>query len=316
MSAVDKQLPLRLLAGGLLILGLVAVLLLLFHPFLYVTEPGFATVMFNVFSGLQRGRIERPGVTFVTPFSDTPISYNVRTRVWQFTDLPNVPNQASNAVSVNTSDGQALSIDVFLALRPNVALLDELHARIGQQYMTTIVVPTVRSKVRDVVAGFSSAALYNKASRAQLEQKMVALISSEMPAIPVKGTRTPLILVDGIFLGTARFPEGLKSSLEQKQVASITAQTAAVKAQIQQKETTRRLILAAANRQSIELQGKAAARNAQLADLLFYEKLTERIEAARTKGEGIPIKVIRIEGGEKSTIFLNVDAQRAAAAGP
>jgi regulator of protease activity HflC (stomatin/prohibitin superfamily) len=230
--------------------------------------------------------------------------------------VPNVPNQASNAVSVNTSDGQAFTLDAFVALRPNTETLDELHSRIGQQYMSTIVVPTVRSKLRDVAAAFSSADFYNKARRSQLERRMSDLIRREMPAIDRGGARTALILVDGVFLGTARFPEGLKASLEQKQVASITAQTAAVKAQIQQKETTRRLILAAANRRAIELQGQAAARNAQLADLLFYEKLAERIESARTGGERTPIKVIRIEGGEKSTVFLNVEPQRAAAAGP
>jgi prohibitin 2 len=288
----DKQLPLRLFTGGLLILGLVAILLLVFHPFFYITLPGNATVMFNTFSGIEKGRIERPGVTFVLPVIDAPITYNVRTRVWQFADGDNIPNQAGNAIAVNSADGQAFTTDVFVALRPNQETLDELHARIGQQYMTTVVVPTVRSKVRDIAAEFNSNDFYKKERRIELEKKMTALISREMPFIEVK------------------------ASLEQKQVASISAQTAAVNAQIQQKETTRKLILADANRQSIELQGKAASRNGQLANLLFYEKLSDRIETARGKGEPIPIKVIRVEGGDKSTIFINVDPQRAATGSP
>jgi prohibitin 2 len=311
----DKQLPLRLFAGGLLILGLVAILLLVFHPFFYITLPGNATVMFNVFSGIEKGRVEHPGVTFVVPFVDSPITYNVRTRVWQFADGSNIPNQAGNAIAVNSADGQAFTTNVFVALRPNQETLDELHARIGQQYMTTVVVPTVRSKVRDIAAEFTSNDFYKKERRVELEKKMTALISKEMPSTEVKGQRQPMIIVEGVFLGTAQFPEGLKASLEQKQVASISAQTAAVNAQIQQKETTRKLILADANRQSIELQGKAASRNGQLANLLFYEKLNDRIDAARGKGEPIPIKVIRVEGGDKSTIFINVDPQRSAATG-
>ncbi len=312
----DKQLPLRLFTGGLLILGLVAILLLVFHPFFYITLPGNATVMFNTFSGIEKGRVEHPGVTFVIPIIDAPITYNVRTRVWQFADGTNIPNQAGNAIAVNSADGQAFTTDVFIALRPNQETLDELHARIGQQYMTTVVVPTVRSKVRDIAAEFSSNDFYKKERRIELEKKMTALISKEMPSVEVKGQRQPMIIVEGVFLGTAQFPEGLKASLEQKQVASISAQTAAVNAQIQQKETTRKLILADANRQSIELQGKAASRNGQLANLLFYEKLSDRIEAARGKGEPIPLKVIRVEGGDKSTIFINVDPQRAAAGSP
>ncbi|BAC89785.1 gll1844 [Gloeobacter violaceus PCC 7421] len=309
----DKQLPLRLLAGGLLVAGIVAVFLLLFHPFLYVTEPGNATVMFNTFTGIEKGRIERPGATFVVPGVDGPITYNVRTRVFQFTNSTPVPNQAGNAITINTADGQAFSTDVFVALRPNQAVLDQLHANVGTRYMENIVVPTVRSKVRDVAANYTSGDFYNKARRAEMEQKMTALIGRDMPQGVLEGKKVSLLFIEDVYLGTAEFPEALKASLEQKQVASITAQTAAVKAQIQQKETTRKLILADANRKAIELQGQAAARNAKLADLLFYEKLKERIDAAREKGADIPVKVIRVEGAEKSTVFLNIDPQRAAA---
>lgn len=315
MAAPDKQLPLRLLAGGLLGTGIVAVILLLFHPFVYVTEPGNATVMFNVFSGIEKGRVERSSATFVLPGIDGPTTYIVRTRVFQFTNDERSPNRAGNAISINTADGQAFFTDVFVALKPNAAVLDQLHATIGPRYMENIIVPTVRSKVRDVAASFSSADFYKKERRAEMEKKMTALISSEMPTGQLQQQKVPLIVIEDVYLGTAQFPEGLKASLEQKQVASITAQTAAVKAQIQQKETTRRLILAAANRKAIELQGQAAAKNAKLADLLFYEKLQDRIEAARSQGGEMPIRVIRVEGSDKSTVFLNVDPQRAAAAG-
>jgi len=77
MNAKDQQLPLRLFAGGLLLIGILAVFALIFHPFIYVTEPGNATVMFNVFSGIEKGRVERPGAAFVMPVVDSPITYNV-----------------------------------------------------------------------------------------------------------------------------------------------------------------------------------------------------------------------------------------------
>jgi len=295
----------------LLPLGVV-VLLLLFRPGLYVTEPGNATVVFNAFSGLQLGRIEQPGVSFLVPGADRPITYNTRVRVWQFTDDANAPNLAGGAVTVNTSDGQAFTLDVFLALKPNEAVLDRLHAEIGENYMSTVVVPLVRSKIRDISAGFASENFYNKQQRNAIEQKAVELIRQDLPSVEVQGKKVPLILMEGVFLGSPKFPPALKQSLEQKQVASITSQTAGVKAKIQARETQRLLILARANQTAIELKGKAAARNAQLADLLLYEKLEERIKQARQAGEESPLKVIRIEGN--STIFLNVDPQKAAAA--
>ncbi|MEN9226185.1 MAG: prohibitin family protein [Thermostichus sp. DRC_bins_24] len=291
-----------LMAGGIAILAALGML----RSCLYVTPPGHATVVFNTFSGLQKGRVELPGVIFVVPGIDTPITYTVLTRVWEFTNNPTSANGISNAITVNTADGQAFAIDVAIALKPNPATLDELHASIGENYLSTVVVPVVRSKIRDISASFDSEDFYRKSQRAAIEHQALALIRQEMPTLKRDGQTLPLLQVDGVFLGNPDFPEALKDSIERKQVASITAQTAAVRAQIQEKETERLLILAAANQRAIELKGQAAAQNAQLAELLFYETLQERIQNPSTP----PLRIIRVEGD--STVFLNVDPHQAA----
>ncbi|MCJ2541796.1 prohibitin family protein [Thermostichus vulcanus] len=293
-----------LMAGGI---GLL-VALGLGRSCLYVTPPGHATVVFNTFSGLQKGRVERPGVIFVVPGIDTPITYTVLTRVWEFTDNPASVNSISNGITVNTADGQAFAIDVAIALKPNPDTLDELHANIGENYLSTVVVPVVRSKIRDISASFDSEDFYRKSQRTAIEQQALALIQQEMPHIERDGQTLSLLQVEGVFLGNPDFPEALKDSIERKQVASISAQTAAVRAQIQEKETERLLILAAANQRAIELKGQAAAQNAQLADLLFYETLQERIQ--NPTGAAPPLRIIRVEGD--STLFLNVDPHQAA----
>ncbi|GAB4211673.1 MAG: prohibitin family protein [Synechococcales cyanobacterium] len=293
--------------------GIVGILVT-FRPFLYVTPPGHATVVFNSFRGLQQDRIEPPGMTWLTPGLDRPITYNVLTRVWRFSDEPNVPMLASNAVSVNSADGQAFSIDVYVAIKPNVAVLDDLHAEVGENYMNVVIVPLVRSKIRDISAEFDSQDFYQQANRQEIERRSLAAIQQEISTVTVDGQPLPLLMVEGIFLGTPDFPTALTESIEQRQVASITAQTAQVRAQIQNRETERLLILAKANQEAIELKGQAAAQNAALADLLFYEKLLERIEAAKTQQQGSPIRVIRVEG--QSTVFLNVDPQKAAVITP
>ncbi len=296
------------------VVGLVALALSL-RSCLYVTRPGYATVIFNNFRGLS-DQVRFPGVTWITPTVETPITYNVLTRVWEFTDQPTaLANQAGTAITVNSADGQAFAIDVYVALRPNELVLNQLHAEIGENYMTTVVVPVVRSKIRDISASFDSEEFYQQASRSDIETRSQELISQEMPVAELDGQPVPMILIEGIFLGTPNFPPGLKDSIEQKQVASITAQTAGVRAEIQAKETERLLILAEANQQAIELKGEAAALNAQLADLLLYETLEERID----RSSGSPFDVIRVEGD--STVFLNIDSdsitpQRAAAASP
>lgn len=289
-------LPTALVGGALFLISA--------HPGLYVTRPGQATVVFNSFTGLQPDRVEPPGVSFIAPMVEHPITYTVRTRVWEFTDATS-PNRISNAIKVNSADGQAFSIDVYVALRPNQEVLDSLHAKIGENYLEIVVVPVVRAKVRDVSAEFDSEDFYQRDMREEIESRVQELIAQEMPTTLKAETQKPMILIDGVFLGTPNFPEGLKESIERKQVASITAQSAAVRAEIQIKETERRLILADADQTAIELKGEAAAVNAQLSDLIYYEILEQRINSRN------PLKVIRVEG--ESTILLNVDPQTAAA---
>jgi regulator of protease activity HflC (stomatin/prohibitin superfamily) len=301
-----KWMPLALLG--------VAGIVITFRPFFYITPPGHATVIFNSFQGLQRDRILPAGMVFLVPGLDRPITYSVLTRVWRFTDDTQASLRASNAISVNSADGQAFSMDVYVALRPNPEVLDDLHAEVGENYMNVVVVPLVRSKIRDISAEFDSQDFYQKAKRVEIERRALAAIRQEIPAVQVNGESVPLLQVEGIFLGTPNFPAALKESIEQRQVASITAQTAQVRAQIQNRETERLLILARANQEAIQLKGEAAALNAALADFLLYEKLKERVEQSKRNNQGSPIKVIRLDGN--ATVFLNVDPQRAAATRP
>lgn len=291
------------------ILGSIAIILKL-HPFIHVTDPGTATVVFNTFTGLQKDRIRKPGMSFVLPLVDQVTTYPTRTKVLQFTNEPS-PNQAGSAINVNSADGQAFSIDVYIALRPNEDLLDELHQDIGPNFMSTTIIPIVRSKIRDISASFNSEAFYQQEARLKMETEAKNIISDKLPTAEQDGQVAPMIFVEGVFLGSPYFPEKLKESIEQKQVASITAQTAAVKARIQSKETERILILAKANQTAIELKGKASAINAQLANLLFYERLEDRIQEARRNGHPLPLNVIQV--AEETTVFLNVDPAQAAA---
>jgi prohibitin 2 len=292
-------------------IALLAVVLVkpLLNTFITVTEPGKASVVFNSFTGIQKGRILKPGAHFISPLIERAIPYDVRTRVWEFTSVPDSPRPAGAPITVITADGQSFAIDANIALHPNVETLDLLHAEIGEQYITTVVVPVVRSKIRDISAQFTSQNFYQRESRQQISQKATELINQEMPTTKLNNKEVPLIIVEGIFLESASFPPALKASIEKKQVASILAQTASVKAKIQEKETERILILAKSNEKAIELKGEAAAINAKLADLLFYEKLEQRIEQSKDKQ---PFQVIRIEGN--STVFLNVDPKKAAMA--
>lgn len=292
----------------------VAGLVVTFRPFIYITPPGHATVIFNAFRGLRRDQIWPPGMVWLAPGLDRPITYSVLTRVWRFTDDEQASLRASNAISINSADGQAFRIDVYIALRPNPAVLDDLHADVGENYMNILVVPLVRSKIRDIAAEFDSQDFYQKAKRQDMEQRALAGIRQEIPSVNVNGQAIPLLEIEGVFLGTPAFPAALKESIEQRQVASITAQTAQVRAQIQNRETERLLILARANQEAIQLKGQAATQNAALADFLLYEKLLERVEQAQRNNQPSPIKVIRVDGD--STIFLNVDPKQAAATTP
>ncbi|NJK35057.1 MAG: prohibitin family protein [Oscillatoriales cyanobacterium SM2_2_1] len=226
-------------------------------PTAHITRPGTASVVFNSFSGLQRGRVLRPGAAFLTPGVERGIPYEVRIQVWEFTDQ-STSRVASNPVSAIAADGQSFSINVNIALRLNPDTLDDLHAKIGENYILTSVVPLVRSKFRDVAAKFQSEDFYRRDRRLEVEKQAKELINAELPKTQKDGKNVPMMSVEWVYMETAAFPPALRESIEKKQVAGILAQTAGVRAQIQQKETDRALILAKANERAIELKGRAA----------------------------------------------------------
>lgn len=274
-------------------------------PFLYVTPPGQSAVVFNIFRGIQSGRVLKPGMSFVVPFIEQPIAYDVRTRIWEFTNESNAPRLAGAPITIISADGQSFELDANIALRPNPDTLDQFHSQIGENYMANIVVPIIRSKIRDVSAKFDSSDFYQKETREIIQQQATELIGAEMPKGKFNNQDVPMILIEEILIESANFPAALKASIEKKQVQSILAQTASVRAKIQDKETDRLLILATANQKAIELKGRASAVSKNLANLLFYERLEERIKG------GSALKVIKVEGN--STVFLNVDPKKAAA---
>lgn len=277
-------------------------------PFFYVTPPGHSAVIFNAFSGIQAGKVLQPGMSFVLPFVERPIAYDVRTRIWEFTDNKEAPRLAGSPITIISADGQSFQLDANIALRPNPDTLDQFHSQIGENYMANIVVPIIRSKIRDVSAQFDSSDFYKKEKRQIIQQKATELIGAEMPKGKFNNQEVPMILIEEILIESASFPNALKASIEKKQVQSILAQTASVRAKIQDKETERILILANANQKAIELKGKASAISKNLADLLFYERLEERVKDKSN------FKVIRVEGN--STVFLNVDPKKAATTAP
>jgi hypothetical protein len=276
-------------------------------PTVHITRPGTASVVFNAFAGLQQRRVLLPGATPLTPGVERAIPYVVRTQVLEFSDLKN-EQVISNPLTAIAADGQSFTINVNIALRLNPDTLDDLHAQIGEDYIRVRVTPLVRSKFRDVAAKFQSEDFYRRDRRLEVEKQAKELIEAELPRTQRDGKEVPFMYLEWVYIETADFPPALRESIEKKQVAGILAQTAGVRAQIQQKETNRVLILAKANERAIELKGQAALLGGPLADLLFYERINERLSNAKQKQQPMPIKVIRVEGN--ATVFLNVDPQK------
>src|SRR2546426_9817514 len=114
------------------------------------------------------------------------------------------------SASVPSSEGLMLNLDTSLIYQLNPEKAAELFQKIGADYETKVIEPTLRAAIREATASHSANALYTG------EREMVAKqIRDQLTSL--LGQRG--FMVESILLRDIQLPMTLKSSIESKQQA-------------------------------------------------------------------------------------------------
>lgn len=160
-------------------------------------EAGEAGVLFKRFSGgLEKETVYGQGFHVVAPWN-TMYIYNVKEQT------------AEEAMSVLDKNGLTIRVDVTVRFNPYMEKIGFVHERFGKAYIQTLVIPEVRSAVRQVMGRYSAEEIYST-KRAEVELNIINEAESTL------SSEANNIKMNALLLREVALPDNIKNAIESK----------------------------------------------------------------------------------------------------
>jgi regulator of protease activity HflC (stomatin/prohibitin superfamily) len=188
--------------------------------------------------------------------------------------------ETKETASVPSSEGLTIGLDVSLLFRLSPEKAAEVYQKVGPAYAEVVLVPTMRSAIREMTASHVANSLYSGA-REQLEAEAEKQLTS---AVGSRG-----IIIERVLMRDIQLPETLKRSIEAKQQADQDAQKMVFVLQQARQE---------AERKRIEAQGIADFQNIVTRGISPPLLAWKGIEATEKLADSKNTKVVIIGSGK------------------
>ena len=187
-----KFMPYVIIIGAVAIFGLI-----LSNSTFLTIKPGETGVLFKKFgNGLEKDIIYGQGFHVVAPWN-TMYIYNVKEQT------------AEEKMNVLDKNGLSIAVDVTVRFNPFQNKIGYVHERFGNSYIQTLVVPEVRSAVRQVMGRYSAEEIYST-KRAEVETNIINEAESTLSSTE-NNIRMNALLIREVVL-----PENIKKAIELK----------------------------------------------------------------------------------------------------
>ncbi len=256
----------------IIVVGVVLVLVILSisNSIFFTVQSGERAVMFRKFSGgLDKNNIIGPGFDFKAPWNEVYI-YDV------------TENQIEEPMDVLDKNGLNINVDVTLRFHPVYDSIGEIYETFQKDYVTRLVIPEVRSTVRQVMGRYTAEEIYST-KRPEVEGAI------KLETEQILGAPGNNIVMRALLIRSIKLPEQIRSAIENK----LTQEQEALAYQFRlDKEKSE------AERKRIAAEGEAAANkiiNSSLTDELLKMR---GIEATTDLAKSSNAKTIVIGGGK------------------
>lgn len=259
----------KLITTGIVIFIALIVVLIFSNATFLTIEAGERGVLFKRFGGgLEKENIFPPGFHVIAPWNIMYV-YDIREQ------------QINEDMSVLSSNGLNIEVDVTVRINPNYGRIGDLHEKFGPQYVERLVRPEIRSSVREMIGQFTPEELYSTK-----RNEVQALIQSDLE----KSLGDNFIDLKATLIRDIALPDKVREAIETK----IEAEQSALKydyiLQQERKEAERKIIEAEAKAESNRIL------SASLTDKILKDK---GIEATLELAKSGNSKVV-IVGGDGS----------------
>lgn len=187
-----KYLPLVVIV----VVGLFVVLTFSNRMFLTI-EAGEAGILFKPFGqGLDKDTVYGQGFHMIAPWNSMYV-YNVKEQT------------AEESMDILDKNGLSISVDVTIRFNPIPGRIGYLHERFGTSYINSLVVPEVRSAVRQVMGRYTAEEIYST-KRADVE---TAIITETGITLSSDNNN---ILMNALLVRSINLPTNIKNAIENK----------------------------------------------------------------------------------------------------
>ncbi|WP_337845368.1 prohibitin family protein [Thermus sp.] len=286
----------RAWALPLVVLGGMALLL---ANSLVLVPAGHVGVVFNVFRGVQPRPLGE-GVHLVLPLVQKVILYDARVKEVTLSAPHEGERRVDTSIRARSKEGLEIGVDVTVQYRVLAAEAARLHQEVGPGYLETLLIPQIRSKVRDAVGQFGAAELIST-QRTALETAVIAGLETTLQAYHIE--------LVSVLLREIRIPEAVAKVIEEKQTAEQQVQIEINRRKQAEIAAERRIIEARAERdaavlraegeaRAIELRGRTLKAAPEVVQLTFAEKLAPGVQTVFVPSTGNFLLDLRGLGGQ------------------
>ena len=260
-----KYLPIIIIA----IVGLIGIIAFSNSTFLTI-EAGEAGVIFRKFGGgLDKDKVYSQGFHMIAPWN-TMYVYNIKEQT------------AEESMDVLDKNGLSISVDVTVRFNPLNMKIGYLHERFGKNYVTVLVIPEVRSAVRQVMGRYTAEEIYST-KRAEVEQAIIQETANTL------GNEDNNIRMNALLIRSINLPENIKGAIENKLQQEQEALAYQFRLDKEKSEAERKRIAA---------EGEAAANNIVNSSLTDKLLKMRGIEATLELSKSPNSKVVVVGSGE------------------
>lgn len=214
-----------------------------------------------------------PGVHLKNPLART-IKFSTQTR------------EAKEVLEAPTKEGMTLSVDLSILYRIDPAKAKTLYQTVGTNYEEVILVPQVRSLIREATANYEANALYTR-DRQRLSQQLRENLNKTLSD---RG-----IIIEDTPLRNVKLPDAIEQAIQQKLKAEQESQQMKFVLDKERQE---------ADRKRIAAQGDADAQRILSQGLSDRALQFRQIEAMQKLAESQNSKVVIMGSGEQKAPIL------------
>ncbi len=185
--------------------GIIVVIFIFFGAAMFVTlKPGEKGVIFRKFgSGLDKEHIFDAGFHVIAPWNELYV-YDVKEQ------------KVDETMDVLDKNGLSIHVDVSVRFYPVYDKIGELHEKFGEKYIDKLVIPEVRSTVRQVMGRYTAEEIYST-KRAEVETAIIDETEAVLK-LPANNIHMTALLIRSINLPT-EIKTAIENKLKQEQEA-------------------------------------------------------------------------------------------------